>query len=419
MLLCVQAALNDASPGDTIYIPQGTHYISLTTAVDGTEDRPITIRRAPGTERSDVILKGEADESRVLEILHSYYIIEGFTIDGEIEEGEDYREQLIFVEGARDPFEVDGVKSAVNGVVIQNMVLRRAGKECIRFRYFVTNSVVRLCDIRYCGVEDFQLGSNGENGEGVYIGTATNQWNDKNYNDGPDVCQGNVVMDNYIDTQGSEGAEVKEGSIRNIIQYNQIHGQLAPESGGIGVRGSFNVVRNNVIVEAVGACVRIGGNEVDGRQYGEYNEVYQNEFFGCEYAAIKVQDSPQVICENYVEDPHNADNEYLRVRGDSASDFQDISGNCPSGLMIVIIPAVPDPSDDDDYVIYVAGDDGDDDRYVYDSSDDEDDEEDDDETAVGAGDGSGGYEYVGCYSDSGTGRVLNTMVYSDSGNSVV
>lgn len=38
-------------------------------------------------------------------------------------------------------------------------------------------------------------------------------------------------------------------------------------------------------------------------------QVYQNEFFGCEYAAIKVQDSPQVICENYVEDPENRDNE--------------------------------------------------------------------------------------------------------------
>lgn len=44
--------------------------------MDGTEDKPITIRREPGTERDEVILKGEADESRVLEILHSYYIIE-------------------------------------------------------------------------------------------------------------------------------------------------------------------------------------------------------------------------------------------------------------------------------------------------------------------------------------------------------
>lgn len=33
------------------------------------------------------------------------------------------------------------------------------------------------------------------------IGTATNQWDDKNRLDGPDVCQGNVVTDNFIDTQ--------------------------------------------------------------------------------------------------------------------------------------------------------------------------------------------------------------------------
>ena len=62
---------------------------------------------------------------------------------------------------------MNGVDSSVTGVVIQNMVIRKAAKECIRFRYFVTNSVVRQCDISDCGVDDFQLGSNGENGEGV------------------------------------------------------------------------------------------------------------------------------------------------------------------------------------------------------------------------------------------------------------
>lgn len=44
--------------------------------MDGTEDEPITIRREPGTDRDEVILKGADGESRVLEILHSYYIIE-------------------------------------------------------------------------------------------------------------------------------------------------------------------------------------------------------------------------------------------------------------------------------------------------------------------------------------------------------
>ena len=95
-----------------------------------------------------------------------------------------------------------------------------------------------------------------------------------------------------------------------------------------------------------------------------------------------------------------------------------------------MLPSLPDPSDDDDYAIYPAGDDrlyyaddddddDDDDDSDDDEDDDEDDDDDDDETAAYAGNGSGGYEYVGCFSDSGTGRILNTMVYDDDGNSVV
>lgn len=42
---------------------------------------------------------------------------------------------------------------------------------------------------------------------------------------------------------------------------------------GISLRGEYNVVRYNSVVEAAGACIRVGGNEVDGRVYGKYNEV--------------------------------------------------------------------------------------------------------------------------------------------------
>lgn len=62
---------------------------------------------------------------------------------------------------------MDGVDTSLTGVVIQHMNIRRAGKECVRLRYFVTNSVIQFNDIKECGVEDFQLGSSGVNGEGV------------------------------------------------------------------------------------------------------------------------------------------------------------------------------------------------------------------------------------------------------------
>lgn len=42
---------------------------------------------------------------------------------------------------------------------------------------------------------------------------------------------------------------------------------------GIGVRGDYNVIRYNTIFDTVGACVRIGGNEENGQQWGRNNEV--------------------------------------------------------------------------------------------------------------------------------------------------
>lgn len=44
--------------------------------VGGTASDPITIRGAPGTDRENVVIKGEDDEARIIEILHSYYVIE-------------------------------------------------------------------------------------------------------------------------------------------------------------------------------------------------------------------------------------------------------------------------------------------------------------------------------------------------------
>ncbi|CAM9272210.1 unnamed protein product [Scytosiphon promiscuus] len=345
----LQTQLNNASPGDTIYIPEGTHYVSLTTAVDGTEDEPITIRNQPGVDRADCVLKGD-DRSRVLEILHNYYIIEGFTVDGD-DGSDEYREQLIYVEGSRDPSEVNGVQSALTGVQILGMSVINAAKECIRLRYFVTDCLVQANDIGPCGIEDFQQGSDGSNGEGVYIGTALNQIDDKNGDDVVDVCTGITVADNDIDTQGSEGVDIKEGSYGNLVYRNTIRGQMDPETGGISLRGDDNIVLENNIIDGEGACIRISGHEYDDVDYGQNNEVYENTLDGCRHSAIKVNESPQIICENYVTavtDPTD-DEEYAVVRGDAAADYVDtVSNDCPADLSTVTLPADYDGEEDDD-----------------------------------------------------------------------
>lgn len=47
------------------------------TKVDGTESAPITVRGAPGTDRDDVVLRGNDDDDwRVFHIRHDFYILE-------------------------------------------------------------------------------------------------------------------------------------------------------------------------------------------------------------------------------------------------------------------------------------------------------------------------------------------------------
>lgn len=70
--------------------------------------------------------------------------------------------------GTGEPSSDNGVETALTGITIQGMNLFNAGKECIRIRYFVTNSVVDSNLIGPCGIEDFVLDDNDDsNGEGV------------------------------------------------------------------------------------------------------------------------------------------------------------------------------------------------------------------------------------------------------------
>lgn len=71
------------------------------------------------------------------------------------------------IKGTDDPEQEGEYDSSINNVVIRDMVLRNAGKECVRLQHFVTDSVIMDNEIRNCGITDFQVEDDGENGEGV------------------------------------------------------------------------------------------------------------------------------------------------------------------------------------------------------------------------------------------------------------
>ncbi|CAM9272287.1 unnamed protein product [Scytosiphon promiscuus] len=338
----IQDALDKCQPGDTVAIEEGDYWEDIKTKVDGTASAPITIRGKSGTERSKVVLRGDG-EWRMLHVAHDYYIIQDFTIDGKAGRAGDsadedeykaaYRNKLLYVLAERKYTERSGgYDSAVDGLEVKDMTLKNAGGECLRLKYFVTNAKIHGNEILDCGIHDFRYDQGGKTGEGVYVGTAMNQWNNDGMpTNGVDICANNHVYDNYIKTKGNEGVQVKEGAVDTIIEDNEIYMQRDENSGGIDSRGDRSIIRRNKVEDTHGACIRLGGEKDGGKQYGVDNHVYQNTLRDCDYAGIKIEEADQgVICENSIALPSGASSSYKLTRGDGSAGFQDPTMECSS-----------------------------------------------------------------------------------------
>ena len=283
----IQKVIDQAQPGDTIELSPGEYYQDVITKKDGLPGLPITI-----TGPKSAIVKG-AGKNRVFEVNHSYITLDGFTIDGHFQPStnkKSYRDKLIYAIG----------KSPGRGVTnlrIVNMEIKNAAGECIRFRYLTSNNEVAYNSIVTCGVGDFEFNDGGKNGEGVYIGTAPEQLDDrKNPTTETDRSNSNWIHHNYFNTQGNECVDIKEGSSFNVIEYNNCTGQQDENSGGLDSRGNDNIFRYNNVYDNLGAGVRLGGDEDED---GVNNQVYNNNITNNKSGGIKFQRTPQgKVCGN-------------------------------------------------------------------------------------------------------------------------
>ncbi|MEM7539414.1 MAG: discoidin domain-containing protein [Chloroflexota bacterium] len=278
-LRTIQRALGLAQPGDRIVLARGEYRQDFHSVRHGTEGEPITI-----TGPVEAIVRG-AGRSHVVDINHDYHVLEGFTIDGHYatkNRQKQVREKLLFVQGT-------GIRQGVIGLRVLSMTLRHAGGECLRLRYFVQESEIAHSNIMDCGIHDFVQGGTGKNGEGIYIGTSSKQWADgTNPTADPDDSSRNWIHHNTIDTQGGECIEVKEGASDNIVEHNTCTGQQDGDSAGLNVRGNGNIVRYNKSTRNLGAGIRLGGDRVNGVQYGRDNAVYYNELTENRSGGIKI-----------------------------------------------------------------------------------------------------------------------------------
>lgn len=281
----IQAALDQAQPGDTLVLGAGTYAQDMVSVRDGQPGAPITI-----TGPREAVLNGR-DSGRIIEINHAYIALDGFTVDGA--RGSAHSEKLIYVLNRRAGAPLLGLK-------ITNMAIRNAGGECIRLRYLVQRAEIAGNAVGPCGLNDFPGGvwaGGSKNGEGLYMGTAPEQLGDgKNPDSRPDETSDNWVHHNAFNTQGNECVDIKEHASRNLVEHNDCTGQRDPDSAGFDARGSGNIFRLNRSYYNAGAGVRLGG---DGASDGTTNDVYGNELFGNGAGGIKFQrDGQGRVCDN-------------------------------------------------------------------------------------------------------------------------
>lgn len=293
-LATLQQALTLAAPGDTIHLAPGDYRENVISVNAGRAEAPITIMGPP-----TAVLRGKGAASAAFYLTHSYYTLVGFTIDGlfgDPQDPEGYTEKLLYVQGK-------GEATGVTGLRVLHMTFQHAGGECLRLRYFAQHNEIAYSTFHTCGLLDFEFGDGGKNGEAIYVGTSTDQWADgKNPTAVPDESSYNWIHHNVMNTQGNECVEIKEGGYANLIEYNRCTGQLDPESAGIGVRGSGNLIRYNVIYGNLGAGIRLGGHEVGALTYGTENVVYGNDLFENVAGGLQITVAHQgQICGNRVE----------------------------------------------------------------------------------------------------------------------
>ncbi len=303
----IQKAIDLAQPGDGVVLLEGEYRQRFFSRRDGTESAPIVIR---GSRKS--VVKGDKEYDRVIEIRHDHIVLEGFSVDGltgssDVEKN--YRDKLIYVQGGDE-------RSGVTGLKMRKMLIENAGGECIRLLYFAEKNEISYNTIRGCGAFDYIFDGGGKNGEGIYVGTAPEQRDEKKSpTSDPDISRDNWIHHNYIDTQGNECVDIKEDSIENIVEYNHCTGQKDSESAGLDARGDHNIFRFNKVHGNKGAGIRFGGDD-DG--HGVNNSAYNNNIHNNANGGIKIMRKPQgKICENIF-----SENKKGNLVGEYSEDFE-------------------------------------------------------------------------------------------------
>ncbi|SFD16711.1 right-handed parallel beta-helix repeat-containing protein [Streptomyces aidingensis] len=213
----LQRALDEAGPGDSILLADGTYPGTFTASVPGTEQQPVFVCGGPGA-----VLDGEDIEGGY-----------GFHLDG----ASHWRLIGFTVRNSQKGVMAD----RVTGAVIKGLTVQEIGDEAIHLRNFSSGNLVEGNTIRTTGLRREKFG------EGIYIGSAESNWCSITDCE-PDRSDHNIIRGNDIRDTTAESVDIKEGTTGGLVTGNTFDG--ARLTGGhsdswVDVKGNDWVIENN------------------------------------------------------------------------------------------------------------------------------------------------------------------------------
>ena len=210
-------ALAEAAPGDTIALADGTYTGKFVTTRSGTEKAPIFLCGGPGA-----VLDGGGIKAGY--VLHldgaSWWRLVGFTVRN----------------GQKGVMADRSQRSIIQGLTVTDI-----GDEGIHLRSFSSDNLVVGNTVRRTGLRREKFG------EGVYIGSATSNW-EKYSEGGPDRSDRNVVRGNSLSQFTAEGVDIKEGTTGGVLVDNVFDGSSITEEGAdswVDVKGNNWLIQGN------------------------------------------------------------------------------------------------------------------------------------------------------------------------------
>jgi len=211
----LEAALDDAHPGDVIALAPGRYTGNFVIAADGEPEDPITLC---GTTAS-VLDGGDTDDGYVVHLDGvAHWVLQGFGVEN--------GQKGVMADATTDS-------------VIRDLTVTRIGDEAIHLRNHSTDNQVLDNTISDTGLRKPKFG------EGIYIGTAESNWCDITDCE-PDASDRNLVDGNTISNTTSESVDIKEGTSDGVLRGNSFDGSgIVNADSWVDVKGNGWLIEDN------------------------------------------------------------------------------------------------------------------------------------------------------------------------------